>query len=222
MSSPHPTPRKPLRCAVFSQDTWHPAALIRGHLPLSVLPGTRIEWFENPSDWQRGIHALPKCELLVLAKGNTTGSGNETPWLSPEREAALVRHVHSGRSALFIHGGTCYGANPALRAIIGGAFLRHPPPCPITLTPASESPLTHGLSETTFVDEHYEMIVDDPSAEIFLHTKSAHGIQPAGWTRTAPGRVCVLTPGHTEEAWASPAFQRLLTNALSWLSQPFS
>jgi type 1 glutamine amidotransferase len=69
----------------------------------------------------------------------------------------------------------------------------------------------------TIHDEHYEMIMDDRAVDVFLHTRSAHGVQPAGWTRReGAGKVCVLTPGHFPEVWLHDGMQQLLTNALRW------
>lgn len=51
--------------------------------------------------------------------------------------------------------------------------------------------------------------------EVFLRTRSEHGVQPAGWRRReGEGRVVVLTPGHFPEVWLHPSMQRLLANAL--------
>jgi len=61
------------------------------------------------------------------------------------------------------------------------------------------------------------MLMDDPAVDLFLTTVSEHGTQPGGWTRAeGTGRVCVLTPGHTVEAFTQPGFLQLLRNALAW------
>jgi len=55
---------------------------------------------------------------------------------------------------------------------------------------------------------------------VFLHTRSRHGVQPAGWTRAEGlGRVGVLTPGHNLEVWLHPGFQKLLQNGLNWVAK---
>jgi type 1 glutamine amidotransferase len=72
----------------------------------------------------------------------------------------------------------------------------------------------------TVRDEHYIMAFEGSPAEVFLHSRSEHGVQPAGWTRNADGgRVCVLTPGHNEEVWRHPSFQKLLSNSLCWAAK---
>ena len=104
-----------------------------------------------------------------------------------------------------------------MRGLLGGAFNRHPPQCPVTVEPQEGHPLTSGSTLFTLTDEHYLMDLDDPDAEIFLTTRSEHGVQPGGWRRgEGAGRVCVLTPGHNLEVWLHPSYQALIRNALLW------
>ena len=59
--------------------------------------------------------------------------------------------------------------------------------------------------------------MNDPHVDLFLHTTSQHGTEPAGWTRThGKGRMCVLTTGHNPEVWQQPSYQSLLRNCLAW------
>jgi uncharacterized protein len=204
----------PLRTAVFSHDTWHPAAMIqRG---LSPLAGNdfAFEWLENPQAWRAAKWKDYDC--VVLAKGNTTAPEDQSPWLTPEIEAAFVDHVRSGRGLFLLHAGTCYRGNARLRALTGGAFVSHPPPCPVTLEPRTDHVISDGVQASVVVDEHYMVTFDDPAARVFLETRSEHGVQPAGWTREENGRVCALTPGHTEAVWSDAAFRALVERSLRW------
>jgi type 1 glutamine amidotransferase len=100
-----------------------------------------------------------------------------------------------------------------------GWFLRHPEQCAVDRLPRPGHPVVAGVNPFMVHDEHYFMALADHNAEVFLHSQSVPGIKPAGWTRPAGcGRVCVLTPGHTEEVWLHPMFQLLLGNALHWAS----
>jgi hypothetical protein len=203
-----------VRAAVFCRDAWHPAPLIQKGLASLARGEFAFDWLASPAAWD--AFEPFRYDLLILAKGNTTDAGDQSPWLTSMHEEVFTQHVHSGKGILFIHGGTCYRQNPKLRALTGGAFLQHPPPCPVTLEPLAGHPMTRDVSAATLHDEHYEMILDDTHADVFLHTRSNHGVQPAGWTRQENGRICVLTPGHTDEAWANSQFQKLLDNALRW------
>ena len=80
--------------------------------------------------------------------------------------------------------------------------------------------MTDGVEIFTVHDEHYFMSPLSADAEVFLQSQSAHGLQPAGWTRSeGAGRVCVLTPGHNLEVWLHPEFQKLLLNACRWTAK---
>jgi type 1 glutamine amidotransferase len=107
-----------------------------------------------------------------------------------------------------------------MHRLIGGTFLHHPPQCPVTVEPKRRSPLTKGVMPFTVQDEHYFAKLDDARAKVFLHSRSEHGVQPAGWTRIeGKGRVCVLTPGHNLKVWLHPMFQTLLLNAMCWAAK---
>ena len=206
----------PLRTAVFCNDTWHPASLIQNGLTPLGRGTFQFEWLDTPDRWNNA--PLSNYDLVVLAKGNTTAPKNQSPWLTAPIEQALVDHVHAGKGLFCLHAGTCYRDSPKLRALTGGAFLRHPPPCPVTTALRPAHPLVTGARASTFHDEHYEVVIDDAHAEVFLHTHSQHGVQPAGWTRQENGRICALTPGHTEEVWADQPFQTLVENSLRWVA----
>ena len=101
--------------------------------------------------------------------------------------------------------------------MLGGVFASHPPQCRVTVEPQEGDPLTVGSTPFALIDEHYMMELDDAQAGVFVTTRSAHGVQPGGWTRPeGDGRVCVLTPGHNVEVWLHPSYQRLIHNALRW------
>jgi len=162
--------------------------------------------------------ALDGAALLVVAKSNAPYANNGTPWLGAEDSERVRGFVSSGGGLLVLHAGTV--GNPpgtAMRLLVGGAFHHHAEICDVSLEPVTGHPLAQGLEPTTVWDEHY--IVDtDAGIEVFLHSRSPEGVQPAGWTRTTgQGRVCVLTPGHTQAAWADPVFQELLKQGVAWL-----
>ena len=107
-----------------------------------------------------------------------------------------------------------------MRGVAGGAFLSHPEQCVVTVEPKPGHPLTRGVNSFSEKDEHYVMALDATDVDVFLHSRSNHGVQPAGWTRTeGDGRVCALTPGHSVEVRSHPDFQQLLTNTMKWLAK---
>ena len=158
--------------------------------------------------------------IVILSKSDNVSSDDETRWMTETIQQAFVDYVRSGKGLLVFHSGTAdYQQAKTLRALMGGVFREHPDQCPVTVEPLSGHPLTEGSEAFTLVDEHYMMDMDDAQIDVFLTTKSEHGAQPAGWTRTeGAGRVCVLTPGHNLEVWQHPSYQAILRNALRWFS----
>ena len=122
-------------------------------------------------------------------------------------------------TVLVIHSGASgYDEISSMRSLPAGAFSYHPPQCAVTIEPVAGHPMCKGVDAFTEVDEHYFMHFDDPTADVFLHSRSPHGVQPAGWTReVGDGRVCMLTPGHNLEMWHQPSFRQLLKNSLAWV-----
>jgi len=216
-----------MRVLVLCDDTWHPAATVRQGLARlqaarggarSSPSGRRLafEFLEDGAAWSAA--RMGEFPLVILAKANIMSAKNHQPWLGVDLQQAFPDYVRRGNGLLVIHGGTSrYEKLPAMNALLGGAFVRHPEQCLVTVEPEPRHPLAAGVSPFTVRDEHYFMAMGDPQADVFLQARSEHGVQPAGWTRAhGKGRVCVLTPGHNLEVWLNPGFQRLLSNALNW------
>lgn len=206
-----------MRALVLAGDPWHPAGqVMRG---LEALAAAEFEFCEAGAG--RLPPELEKFGLVVLAKANVTSTTNLEPWLKPDGQPQFVAFVRSGGGLLVIHAGTSrYEWLPAMNGLIGGAFLRHPDQCAVTVEPKNGHGLTLGVKTFLAPDEHYFVSLNDDHAEIILQARSEHGIQPAGWVRTeGAGRVCVLTPGHSAGVWRHPEYQKLLRNALRWTAK---
>ncbi len=208
---------------VLCDDTWHPAALIQQGLSGLEAQGFQFDWLEDARQYSAAQIAALRSALVVLAKSNNASSGDETPWMTDEMQAAFGAYVRRGNGLLAIHSGTAgYLETPLLRNLLGGVFTHHPEPCPVHFEPLDGHPLTAGVAAFGAQDEHYFMAMSDPQADVFLMSRSAHGQQPAGWRRReGQGRVAVLTPGHTPEVWQHPSFQTLLLNCLQWCGGNF-
>jgi len=204
---------------VLCDDTWHPASIVRrGLAPLRNF-GFELEFLEDGSRWSTEM--MSDFSLVVLAKANITSSSVSHPWLTQKSERELPDFVARGNGLVVVHAGTCrYDIAPATCQLMGGGFLRHPEQCLVKVSPTTDHALTDGVPPFAVCDEHYFIEMNDASAGIFLRSQSEHGEQPAGWVRShQEGRVCVLTPGHNEEVWLHPSFQRLLLNALQWAAR---
>lgn len=207
-----------VRALVLCDDSWHPAATVRRGL--AALDGDfSFEFVEDGAAWS--AERMNTFPLTVLAKANITSSTKETLWLTPETAPAFPDYVRRGNGLVVVHSGTSrYEQLPAMHALLGGAFVRHPDLCAVTLEPVEPHPLADDVEAFTVRDEHYFMSPLAEDAEVFLRSRSTHGVQPAGWTRTeGAGRVCALTPGHEAEVWLNPNFQKLLLSALRWTAK---
>ncbi|MBN1878449.1 MAG: ThuA domain-containing protein [Anaerolineae bacterium] len=211
-----------MQVLVLCDDRWHPAPTPRQGLAPLETEGVALDWIEDAREWN--VERMAAYPVVILTKSNNFSAADQTPWVTPEVESALVDYVHQGGGLLVIHSGAAgYAETPGLRALMGGVFTSHPSQCPVTVTPVAGHLLTQGVSPFTLQDEHYFMAQDDVEADVFLTTTSEHGTQPGGWTRVeGKGRVCMLTPGHNVDVWLHPSFQALLRNALRWLVQEVS
>jgi len=207
-----------MRTLVICDDPWHPARTARdGLAPLSAR-GVQFDWIEDAAHWS--ANRMSEYPVVLFAKSDNVSAADKSEWATKAVQDAFVGYVRGGNGLLVVHSGTVYAQQPTLRALIGGAFIRHPKQCPVTIEPKEGHPLTAGSTSFTLVDEHYIMELDDPQADVFLTTSSEHGTQPGGWTRVeGEGRVCVLTPGHNVEIWRHPSFQALLVSGMRWCSK---
>jgi type 1 glutamine amidotransferase len=207
-----------LRTLVLCDDAWHPAEIVQRGLVALADARFAFEFVAHGDKWSPAM--MREFPLVVVAKANHLCAMDQAPWLTADSPPAFRDFVRSGGGLLFVHGGTCYQDLPEMRGVAGGAFLRHPDQCPVIFEPEPDHALTQGVKTFVEKDEHYLMALDDVRAEVFLHSRSEHGRQPAGWTRNeGKGRVAVLTPGHNVEVWLHPQFQILLGNALRWLAR---
>lgn len=207
-----------LRTLVLCDDAWHPADVVqRG---LNALADSRFvfEFVTGDSKWPLAM--LKEFPLVIVAKANHLCAEDQTPWLAGETQHAFRDFVVQGGGLFLVHAGTCYKDLAEMRGVTGGAFLSHPDQCLVTVEPKIGHRLAAGVNSFAARDEHYLVTLDDARADVFLHTRSSHGLQPAGWTRfEGSGQVCVLTPGHNVEVWLHPEFQKLLRNGLHWLAK---
>jgi uncharacterized protein len=206
------------RALVLCDDQWHPAETVRRGLDaLKNLP-LDLEYLEDGSRWTPSL--MKNFPLVVVAKANHVCATNQNPWLGDETQSAFRDFVRGGGGLLLLHGGVCYKDLPVMRAVSGGAFLRHPDPCAVTFEPKAARQITLGVSPFTETDEQYFVSLDTDKTEVFLQSRSMHGVQPAGWTRVeGAGRVCVLTLGHNPDVWMHPEFQKVLLNAFRWTAK---
>jgi uncharacterized protein len=205
------------RLLVLCGDRWHSPETVRvGLAGMEAELERGIDVVDDVAGWD--LAQLARYPTVLLTKSNVLSASSLAPWLTNESATGFQQYVRAGHGLVVVHSGIAsYREIAPMRALAGGCFTQHPPPCEVRLAPMANHPLAAGVEEFAVFDEHYFVEQDDPAVEVFLQAHSVHGVQPAGWTRTeGQGRICVLTPGHFPAVWQHPAFRRLLANAVKW------
>ncbi len=140
---------------------------------------------------------------------------------SDTQVTALVEWVRAGGGLLAAHAATVAGqSSPALRALMGGVFVTHPPAFAFTVYPLYRGhPITAGIEAFTVHDELY---VQEYDADVEVHAVTVdRGVAyPMVWSRSeGRGRVVHIAPGHGPEVWSLKPYQRMMQQALDWLTQ---
>ena len=204
-----------MRVLVICDDFWHPATTVKQGLSVFKQDDIEFDWIEDAADWSP--EKMATYPVVLFVKLDNVKQTDKNRWVTEEVQQAFVNYVRAGNGLFAVHSGTVYKDHPVMRALLGGAFINHPPQCPVTIEAKAGHPLAADTQTCTLTDEHYQMELDDTDADVYMTTTSEHGTMPGAWTRTeGEGRVCVLTPGHTVEVWQHPTFQALLNNGIRW------
>lgn len=164
------------------------------------------------------------CDVVLLYTCLTAQreDGQPATWKHSDAQAtALVEWVRAGGGLLAAHAATVAGqSSPALKALMGGAFVTHPPAFAFTVYPLyREHPITAGVEAFTVHDELYVQMYD-ATVEIHAVTLDRGMAYPMVWSRSeGRGRVAHIALGHGPEAWNLPPYQRLMRQAVDWLSE---
>lgn len=213
-----------MRTLVICGDYWHPAEIIeRG---MRMLPDTETFGFEFIHDAKDILcpELLEQYDVIVNAKMNVLHEGNQHGWfesgVNEVMPADLQAWTARGHGFLALHGGTSYYQTDDSGYVdfVGNYFVQHPPRCAIRMTVDAEHPVTKGVQDFDFRDEHYELtpVCDDMQVLCTSHSV-AGGDQLGAYVRhIGDGRLCMIAPGHILQTWMNPAFQRLVCNALRW------
>ncbi|MFN2236482.1 MAG: ThuA domain-containing protein [Anaerolineales bacterium] len=134
---------------------------------------------------------------------------------------AFDSFINDGGGALALHSATAsYKDQKRFTDILGGKFTGHGPVTAFNMMPASTtSPIFGCISEFQVVDELY---LHDLQPDIDVHFNALYKGQkiPTVWTRLhGDGRVCYACPGHRAASMRVPSYQRLLSRALTWITQ---
>jgi type 1 glutamine amidotransferase len=224
-----------MRVLLICDDYWHPGQVpIDGITPLEQ-KGFQFDIITNANDFSPEM--LQQYPVITLCKCDEVSQLDRQSWKTEKVQKAFIDYVEGGGGLLAVHTATVPGKNTeALDKLLGCRFESHPKDSPVTVQPVKPHPVTEGVGLFNETDEHYHINILSSDVDILLASYSpAQGeeskykedpyhnapaaICPAGFVRTqGNGRVCVLTPGHHLAVWLNPQFQRLLENALRWVS----
>jgi type 1 glutamine amidotransferase len=143
---------------------------------------------------------------------------------------ALLAHVEAGGGYVGVHCASDLTSTydpddlidsreepfPELRELIGGHFLTHPEQSEFTVEVTGEHPVVAGVADFSVFDEPYQVEVDDDVRVLARMDHPDLESYPVVWTNESAGRVAYVSLGHTDEAFETDAFRRILENAVSW------
>ncbi len=205
---------------LLCDDLWHPAEVVElGIEPLKK--HYNITLVKSAKDILTP-EMISKYPVIICCKGNVVNSANTAPWfeegVTEVCPKELKEYVANGGGFLSLHSGNTSRQGDAYTEFVGNYFVGHPPRCSVEVKPVKEHPINENVKDFTIRDEHYNIDVTAPDAEVFLKTYSeTGGEQIGGYSRTiGEGRLCVLTPGHTLSAWQQEDFLQLLCNGINW------
>ena len=141
--------------------------------------------------------------------------------LTDEQIHGLSGWVQQGGGLLAVHCATVIGeSNPDLARLLGGSFISHPAPLAFTVYPVSDGhPI---ISNVPPFDVHDEFYIErcEPSVAIHMSAEYEGATHPMAWSKPeGVGRVVHIAPGHFPDVWNHPHYQRLMIQAVHWLSE---
>ncbi|MGE9269030.1 MAG: ThuA domain-containing protein [Verrucomicrobiales bacterium] len=182
---------------------------------LNDLPGVEAIGTMNLKE---ALARLPEADVLVF-------SGNHEQWGGAEFQQALHHFADAGKGLVFIHAATWShpweGYN---RRFIGGLTTAHGRGLVETRPVPEKHPVTTGLPKLFQIkDESYHFNFFEDADITLLAENQPDGQSPlkhpALWIKKdAKARIVCYTHGHDHEAHANPHYQKVLSNAVRWVS----
>jgi len=139
--------------------------------------------------------------------------------MEDEQVKALSSWVKDGGGLLAVHAATVLAdSSPELGQLMGGVFVSHPPAFHFTVYPlAKPHPMIQDVGAFSVLDEFYIQELVSP-VELHMVAIDRGVAHPMVWSKTeGKGRVAHIAMGHSAEVWLTPAYQRLMLQAVSWL-----
>jgi type 1 glutamine amidotransferase len=166
---------------------------------------------------------LSTFDAIVLNTLRQEATDND---LNDAQRSGFESYVSSGGSLLSIHisAASCPEWSQTKKITGGGWVLGeswHPPFGWFEVTIDNpDHPIAVGVSPSFWTyDECYCGLDIQPSIDIFMHGVVGDNIKPLGWTHQfGEGKVANIALGHAASSQQHPQFQKLILNALNYLS----
>ncbi|NQW19191.1 MAG: ThuA domain-containing protein [Chloroflexi bacterium] len=165
---------------------------------------------------------LSGFDAIVLNTLRQTATDND---LNHAQRSGFEGYVSGGGSLLSIHisAASCPDWSQTKKITGGGWVLGeswHPPFGWFEVTIDNPShPVAAGVSNFWTYDECYCGLDIQPGIDVFIHGVVDGDIKPLGWTHQfGEGKVVNIALGHAGSSQQHPQFQKLILNALDYLS----
>jgi type 1 glutamine amidotransferase len=172
--------------------------------------GINLTYTTDPNDLN--AEKLAAFDALMIYANHTR--------ITPEQEKALLDYVAGGKGFLPIHSASfCFQNSPDYIALVGAQFQRHGTGEFTAEIVKPDHPTLNGITPFQVWDETYVHTKHNTDRVVLMERVDADGREPWTWVRThGRGRVFYTAYGHDERAWGHPSFQRLLRNAIVWVT----
>ena len=166
---------------------------------------------------------LSAFDAIVLNTLRQEATDND---LNDSQREGFEGYVAGGGSLLSVHisAASCPDWSQTKKITGGGWVLGeswHPPFGWFEVTiDQTDHPITAGVSKTFWTyDECYCGLDIQPGIDVFMHGVVEDDIKPLGWTHQfGAGKVVNIALGHAASSQQHPQFQKLILNALNYLS----
>lgn len=153
--------------------------------------------------------------------------------ISEEEKLAYMKLLENGTGMVFMHHAlVSYQSWPEFTNIIGGKYL-HPNHTDDTLLVSDymhdiwlrvncnqDHPVTQGIEAFDIYDEGYMNLYVSPDVTTLMTTTHEFCDEIIGWAHQVNNsRVVYLLPGHAAEGLHHPDFQKIIENAIRWVTK---
>lgn len=219
------------RVLAWIGDYWHSPVYIRESLSQALAAENMpVTFIENTA--ALNADSLRNVQILIMLgdggpKGSMRSGGSTTgprvPWMTEQQQKAIWDFVESGGGWLALHNvEALYPPDGLYYKLLGGVFVRHPKPYLYTVRVVNKDhPVTAGVDDYQIFDEHHMIKYNLPDDHLLTRSISEDNtVSVSGWwNEQGKGRLVYFAPGHTREALMHPMTQKLMRNALKWVSR---